>query len=115
MLAQTSVSIPHVAAYRSPRNFTDPDTFIPERFLEDPRFASDRKEVLQPFSFGPRNCIGRNLAHAEMRIILARLTFNFDMELDERSADWDSWEAGQRTYFLREKGPIYVKLRARNA
>ena len=63
-LKQVGVSVPHFAAYRSSYNFTDSDTFIPERWLSDgcegfdPRFADDRKKVLQPFSTGPRNCLG---------------------------------------------------------
>lgn len=48
-----------MAAYHSPANFADPKSFIPERFLGDPQFENDSKTVLQPFSFGPRNCIGR--------------------------------------------------------
>lgn len=56
---QTVVSVTQLAAYQSSANFTDPDQFIPERFLDDPRFVDDSKTVLQPFSFGPRNCIGR--------------------------------------------------------
>lgn len=59
LLQQTVVSVSHLAAYYSPSNFTHPEQFIPERFLGDPRFANDSKTVLQPFSFGPRNCIGR--------------------------------------------------------
>lgn len=47
------------AMFRSPKNFTLPDSFIPERWLGDARFANDNKEALQPFAFGPRNCIGK--------------------------------------------------------
>ncbi|KAM6538079.1 hypothetical protein FALCPG4_003961 [Fusarium falciforme] len=47
------------ALNRDPNNFTDPETFIPERWLGDPRFANDKTDALQPFSYGPRNCIGK--------------------------------------------------------
>jgi cytochrome P450 len=63
-LQQVGVSVPHFAAYRSSYNFTDSDSFIPERWLAtgsqgfDPRFADDKRKVLQPFSTGPRNCLG---------------------------------------------------------
>ncbi|GAD95590.1 hypothetical protein PVAR5_4236 [Paecilomyces variotii No. 5] len=92
----TIVSVPHLAAYHSERNFTDAEQFIPERHLGDPRYANDNTMVMQPFSFGPRNCIGRNLAFVEMRIILARMIFNFDMELDPSTNDW----LDQNSYFL---------------
>lgn len=32
---------------------------MPERWLNDPRFSNDVKDVLQPFQFGPRNCLGK--------------------------------------------------------
>lgn len=43
----------------SERNFKDPDSFVPERWLDDPRYAEDKKNSIQPFSFGPRNCLGK--------------------------------------------------------
>ncbi|KAJ4244588.1 hypothetical protein NW762_014444 [Fusarium torreyae] len=56
----TSVAVNHYAAYHSPLNFTRPNEFIPERFIDIAAFPDDRREVLQPFSVGPRNCIGRS-------------------------------------------------------
>ncbi|KAF7588251.1 hypothetical protein BBP40_005973 [Aspergillus hancockii] len=105
----TIVSLPQYAAYHSNLNFLEPYSYVPERFLDDPKFANDQKNVLQPFSFGPRNCIGRNLALVEIRLILSRLIFNFDMELDARSENWTD----QKVYFLWEKPPLYVKLISR--
>lgn len=45
--------------YHTTSNFSRPDEFIPNRWLDDPQFASDRKECMNVFSFGPRNCIGK--------------------------------------------------------
>jgi cytochrome P450 len=53
------VAVWHWATYHSAHNFTDPFGFHPERFLHDPKFASDKLDIVQPFSVGPRNCIGR--------------------------------------------------------
>ncbi|KAK6213619.1 trichothecene C-15 hydroxylase (cytochrome P450) [Colletotrichum tabaci] len=97
----------HWPAYHDPENFTLPDSFIPERWLNDPRFAGDRRDGFQPFTVGPMNCIGRNLAYAEMRLILARLIWNFDMTLAEDSKGW--YERNQ-VYLLWEKGPVNVVL-----
>ncbi len=55
----TGIQLNQLAAFRSTLNFTSPETFAPSRWLGDPRFASDRLEVVQPFSVGPRNCIGK--------------------------------------------------------
>ena len=62
--------------------------------------------ALQPFSIGPRNCLGKNLAYVEMRSILARIVWHFDMELCEESKDWTN----QNAYVLWEKPPLYVML-----
>ena len=57
---QTYVQHSTHVAHRSTINFKDPDVFAPERWLGDPEFATDNKEASQPFSVGPRSCIGRN-------------------------------------------------------
>lgn len=57
----TSLTMNLWAANRSPRNFHRPEEFLPERWLKDcpPEFTSDDRAVAKPFSFGPRDCIGK--------------------------------------------------------
>ena len=55
----TSVCVSSHAAHHSTRNFTDPDSFVPERWMGDERYANDKREGVQPFSYGPRNCLGK--------------------------------------------------------
>jgi cytochrome P450 len=96
------------AANRSRRNFTDADEFVPERWLGGSaasKYEGDETETFQPFGMGTRNCIGRNLALMEARMILARLVWGFDMEMVEGCERW----AEQKTFILYEKG----ELRAR--
>ncbi|KAF6807631.1 cytochrome p450 [Colletotrichum sojae] len=103
----TTVSVYQWAMYYSEKNFKDPRNYHPERWLADPEFASDNKDAFQPFHLGPRNCIGRNLAYVEMRIILARMLWNFDMKIADDSHDW---VGRQKIYLLWEKGPLNVYL-----
>ncbi|MCJ1249217.1 hypothetical protein MMC30_006440 [Trapelia coarctata] len=84
----TSLGVPQWAASHSARNFRDPETFHPERWLDHPDYAADKRNARQPFSYGPRNCIGRTLAYAEMRLLLANLVWHFDLELMKESEDW---------------------------
>ena len=58
---QTFVQVSTLAANLSPSNFTDSLSFIPERWLADNAhsYTSDKKQASQPFSTGPRNCIGQ--------------------------------------------------------
>ncbi|ROV94286.1 hypothetical protein VMCG_08645 [Cytospora schulzeri] len=107
---KTIVHIWQYPTYRSPKNFALPDSFIPERWLGDPRFADDRKEALQPFSHGPRNCLGKNLAYAEMRLILARIIWNFDMKLANRD---EKWIDNNEVYTTWEKKPLNIYLSQR--
>ncbi|KAJ4288376.1 hypothetical protein N0V90_011610 [Kalmusia sp. IMI 367209] len=53
------VSAPHLAMYTSSSNFTEPLSFIPERWLGDPKFEDDKRQALQPFHVGPRDCLGK--------------------------------------------------------
>ena len=103
----TLVCVHQWSAYHSPKNFRDPDKFVPERWLGDPRYEDDRRQVVHPFGMGPRNCIGMNLAYAEMRVILARVLWNFDLELCEESRDW-----AERliVYQIWVKEPLMVKV-----
>ncbi|KAF2108883.1 cytochrome P450 [Lophiotrema nucula] len=103
----TTVSCQQLAMYSSEKNFRDAKSFIPERWTgEDDRFATDNKLALQPFSYGPRNCLGKNLAYHEMRIILSKILFHFDLTLLPESDDWRT----QEVYTLWQKPALKVKL-----
>jgi cytochrome P450 len=108
--AGISVSVNHYAAYHSPLNFGKPNEFIPERFIDTAAFPNDRREVLQPFSMGPRNCIGRSLAYAEGRLILGRALWKFDMRPSEKSQNWMRDQKGYVTW-IRPPMEVYVNLR----
>ena len=69
--------------------------------------------MVQPFSVGPRNCIGVNLAYAEIRLVLGRLLWNFDLQLPvQRGSLQDEvliFER-QKTYALWEREPCRVGI-----
>lgn len=44
-----------------------------------------------------------------MRLILARMVFNFDMELDQPEKNW----MDQEVYFLWDKPELMIKLKQR--
>ncbi|EXJ66783.1 uncharacterized protein A1O5_09978 [Cladophialophora psammophila CBS 110553] len=90
------------------RNFKDPDSFVPERWLKDPLYKTDDLAASQPFSFGPRNCIGKNLAYAEMRLVLCKILWHFDLELMSESEKWFP----HNMIVIWDGPPLYVKLHA---
>ncbi|KAH7027270.1 cytochrome P450 [Microdochium trichocladiopsis] len=118
--AKTSISVPQWSAYQSALNFHKPQSFVPERWLADVTspgstspFANDKRDVMQPFSAGPRNCIGKNLANAEMRLILTRLLYNFDLDFDQPAdgtTTTTGWASDQKVFLLWDKGPLMVRL-----
>lgn len=74
---------------RNKRFFPKPTHFIPERFIpnqtpfpEAELFEPSGKYAYQPFSVGPRNCIGQELAMIEARIVLALTVREFDFILE---------------------------------
>lgn len=108
------VSIHQYSTYRLPSNFKQPNSYIPERWLpstdpESAPYADDDKAAMQPFSVGPRNCLGKNMAYHEMRLVLATLVWHFDFSLCEESQDW----ANQRVFILWEKKPLMLQLKVR--
>lgn len=93
-------------------NFHRPNDFLPERWLPSastkPEFADDDRAACQPFSLGTRNCIGKNLAYVEMRLILSKVLYNFDISAGEgMEGDWFE----QKSWAIWWKKPVWVKLR----
>ncbi|KAI3333250.1 cytochrome P450 [Ustulina deusta] len=66
--------------------FAEPMEFVPERWL-DPD-SQDVKEASQPFSLGPRGCLGRNFAYMEISLILAKMLWRYDLELVNKDIKW---------------------------
>jgi cytochrome P450 len=99
------------AASHSPENFVNPDKFIPERWMSSD-YDSDQKKASQPFSLGPRGCIGRNLTYVELRLILGALLWNFDLEFVDGAPLWNPANeyAGLRAFNTWEKSPLLIKL-----
>ncbi|KAH8670855.1 cytochrome P450 [Xylariales sp. PMI_506] len=81
----TSVLTEMFVVARSPQYWRQAKEFLPERWIGEG--FGDRREASQPFSLGPRNCIGMNLAYLEMRIVLAKMAFVYDWEPIDRDVD----------------------------
>ena len=48
-----------------------------------------------------------SLAYAEMRLLLAKMLWNFDFELEDSSVDWHST---LRAYLIWDRTPLKVRL-----
>uniref|UniRef100_P9WEF1 Cyotochrome P450 monooxygenase vniB n=1 Tax=Virgaria nigra TaxID=1085564 RepID=VNIB_VIRNI len=112
----TRITVSPWATHRNPEHFAEPDTFSPQRWLSpshplyEAKFNGDNREAFKPFSFGSRDCIGKNLAYAEMRLIAARLIYRFDCKI---MPGQQGWHDTQRIYLGWEKGPLRIQLQKR--
>ncbi|KAK0621459.1 cytochrome P450, partial [Bombardia bombarda] len=116
----TTVSVSPWAATHTGLNWDQPLSFIPERWLKDEehRFPCDKKKASQPFSYGPRGCIGKNLANIEQRLIISHLIFHFDIEAlgGEYQVANEQWSLDDdmghlKAYLVWEKPPLWVRLK----
>ncbi|USP74920.1 cytochrome P450 [Curvularia clavata] len=69
-----------------PQYWENPMEFAPERWLDND--SQDIREASQPFSLGPRGCLGRNFAYMEMFLLLAKMLWRYDLELVNKDVGW---------------------------
>ncbi|KAI1451507.1 cytochrome P450 4V3 [Annulohypoxylon moriforme] len=113
---------------RNPDYWPRPNEFLPERWLAvegEPLYVAT-KEAWAPFSLGPRNCIGMELAMIELRLVSVLIARTFDIE--EAWAEWDKKQGskatpthivnGERLYGIgngtvhpKDGMPVHVRLR----
>ncbi|KAK2768340.1 hypothetical protein FQN54_000194 [Arachnomyces sp. PD_36] len=82
----TPVGMTSVLMHHNESIFPDSYSFVPERWLD----ASERKRLekyMVSFSKGSRQCVGMNLARAEMFITIATILRKFDFELHNTTDD----------------------------
>ena len=125
----TNVSVHPWTINNSPSFFHRPEEFIPDRWLplaaaddstegsdeiewkRPAEHANDHLSAVHPFGLGPRACIGKGLALAELRLVLARLVWAFGLGVPEgqKGLDWRTL----KTYIIVQKEPVWVRLRMR--
>lgn len=81
--AGTPIAMTSLLQHRDPNKFPNPEKFDPERWLNNPERL---EKYLVPFSKGTRQCMGINLATAEIYLTLATVFRRFDMELYQTTA-----------------------------
>ncbi|KAH9939842.1 cytochrome P450 [Amylocystis lapponica] len=86
----------------------DVDAFRPERWEECDKNAVQR--AFNPFSFGPRSCVGRNLASMELLVIVASILRRYSFVLAEEGQKLETSEG-----FLRKPRSCRVGIRRRSA
>jgi len=79
----TVLSVPSYTIHRDKMIWGDDvEAYRPERWFE--RDQADIQKTFNPFSVGPRACVGRNLAVLELQIIIASIMRRYDMVLQQK-------------------------------
>ncbi|KAH7341337.1 cytochrome P450 [Rhizoctonia solani] len=101
------ISIPSYSTNRSNVWGADPDTYRPERWLEDS--ATSLNKYFVPFSTGSRACVGRNLANMDMLLVAAAFFHRYDVELATPATKLEVNEG-----FVRDATRCDVAIKRRN-
>ncbi|KAK3328148.1 putative benzoate 4-monooxygenase cytochrome P450 [Cercophora scortea] len=100
----TVLSVPTYSIHHSTEIWgLDADDFRPERWEA---LTPRQKNAFIPFSYGPRSCVGRNVAEMEMRLIVASWVRRYDVFLRQ---DYMDTKEG----FLRKPLGLEIGLRRR--
>ncbi|TFY73794.1 hypothetical protein EWM64_g10218 [Hericium alpestre] len=124
----TQVLLHTWAIHRDPRYFSpSPDSFIPERWLTPDELSRADIDVFKvlppettvhdinayfPFSIGPANCVGKNLALMEMRMVVCQLLHLFRFSRFEGDPV-DEWEHDLQEFLIYKKPDIFVRIERR--
>ncbi|KAI5449864.1 hypothetical protein NCC49_003980 [Naganishia albida] len=75
----TTVSVPAYTIHRDPTVWgEDSEAYRPERWFE--RDSKLLQSSFIPFSYGPRSCVGRNLASMELSLLISSVVHRYDIE-----------------------------------
>jgi len=103
----TTLSVPAYTIHHSNEIWgPDADQFVPDRWAKD-RITERQKSAFIPFSYGPRACVGRNVAEMELACIVGTVFRNFDFS-DEHEGEMETREG-----FLRKPLGYNVGIRRR--
>ncbi|KAF7363223.1 High nitrogen upregulated cytochrome P450 monooxygenase 2 [Mycena venus] len=119
---RTSMDFPPCVIHRDPHYFSpNPDSWLPERWLADAERTMGQPFIMNldafmPFSIGPANCVGRNLAMREMRLVIAQLIYRYNVQPVEKDPEefQRKWLAELRDHHVLLKGPLNVVLTPRS-
>ena len=115
----TQARIHFYSVHRDPKNFSYPDEFWPDRWLIAEGIQESNEKIVHnpdafiPFSFGPANCVGKNLAMKELKMVFTHLLQQADFEFAE-GYDPSSWDDEVEEYFTMDIGKLPVVVTPRH-
>ena len=98
----TAIVVALAEMHRNEREWTDPDSFIPERFDPNSKFfkrpdgSSRNPLAFNPFLGGKRVCLGKTFAETTLKLVLPLYYHHFDFEFvnEEHKKERPHYEIG---------------------
>jgi cytochrome P450 len=106
-----AVKVSTVMLMKDPRYFVDGEKFIPERWTTRPELVKDKRAFV-PFSYGAHVCVGKALAMNEMRLVVGRLIWDYEVKTGKGWSK-EKWETGWRDYFTVMMGEACLRFEKR--
>lgn len=126
---KTKLRLHFWSLHRDPRNFSHPDTFWPERWLAaegaigpdgavkdlvfEGKPLTHNLMAFIPFSTGPSNCVGKNLAMQEMRTFICCFVQRFHVRFAD-AYDPARFEESMEDKFVTKLGELPCMLERRD-
>lgn len=108
--ADTIVGINSWVVHHDAEIFPDPESFLPERWLEaSPDEFKRMEQSIFTFGAGPRTCIGKHIALMEISKVVPELLKNFEITLADPGREWTT----QNNWFVQQKG-LVCRLKRRD-
>ncbi|KAI0306837.1 high nitrogen upregulated cytochrome P450 monooxygenase 2 [Multifurca ochricompacta] len=110
---QTQLFLHTYSIQRDPRNFHNPEVFLPERwFSTDAPVGEHNTDAFFPFSYGPTICAGKNLALMEMRMLICWVLrrFRFSKTL---GFSYETWDVTTEDWFVLHQHPMLASISRR--
>ncbi|TAQ90512.1 hypothetical protein B7494_g1212 [Chlorociboria aeruginascens] len=106
------IQVPHSVVMTDERYFPRGEEYIPERWTgERPDLLLDRRAFI-PFGYGVHSCVGKPLAMNEMRLVISRLSREFDVTTGE-SYDQAKFEEDWMDFVVVKLGVLPLKFTLR--
>ena len=115
----TQTRIHFWSVHRDAKNFSHPNDFWPDRWLIAEGTQKSEEKIVHnpdafiPFSFGPANCVGKNLAMQEMRMVVCHIIQRLEFRFQD---GWNTqqWLDDMEDKFGQKLGklPVIVSVRA---
>ncbi|KAI0841415.1 benzoate 4-monooxygenase cytochrome P450 [Hypoxylon sp. FL0890] len=109
----TKITAPRYSMGRLASAYEAPHDFIPERWYSRPEFVKD-KRAFAPFGIGRNNCVGKNLAMHQLRIVVAALLSKYHIKFAPGERNGEAVERDMKDQLTATPGNLVLIFEKRD-